>query len=358
MRLARRPGRLLSGFAIVGGACALWLSAAPESNPASAASSSISDRTPATGVRKEPVVRTLRVAGTVEAVRAFSVMAPRLMGQPAMGSLVITRLVPGGTRVRAGDVLVEFDRQDQNRNARDKRAEFLDLKEQIRKRGAEQAVARAHDETELEQADNDVGRARLDVQKNELVARIEAEKNTLALEQADARLKQLRQTFTLKRRAADADLRILEIRRDRARNEMRHAERNAGRMTVAAPFDGLAVLRAVFRPGGQMTEVQEGEEIRAGMPIVDVVDSSAMQVRARVNQVDVGLVAAGQRVRVQLDAYPELTFDGRVEQVAPIAVLSTLTPKVRAFVTIISIAGTHPKLMPDLSAAVDIEVQR
>jgi membrane fusion protein (multidrug efflux system) len=107
-----------------------------------------------------------------------------------------------------------------------------------------------------------------------------------------------------------------------------------------------------------MTEIQEGDEVRPGMPIVTVVDPGSMQVRARVSQVDAGLVAAGQPVRLALDAYPGLSFEGVVKLVAPLAITSTVTPAVRSFVAIIAISGADANLMPDLSAAVDITVQR
>ncbi len=296
----------------------------------------------------------VRLAGTVEAVRAFSVNVPRLTGQSSSVPLVITRLVAGGARVEAGDVLVEFDPQEQQRAARDQRSALLDLEGQIRRLAAEQEAARATDEAELVEAANDVERGRLDVRTNPLLPRIEAEMNDLALEQATAKLEQLERTFALKRAAAAAELRILEIQRDRARREAEHAERNARLMTVTAPFDGLVVLETIFRGGGQMTEVQEGEELRSGVPILDVVDPSSMRVRASVNQTDIAHVASGQPVRVGLDAYPELAFDGRVEQIAPLAVPSQLTSTVRTFAAIVSIAGSHERLTPDLSASVDI----
>jgi multidrug resistance efflux pump len=314
------------------------------------------DGSPTVTVSRGAFVRTLRVAGTVEALRSATVMAPRLAGQTS-SSLVITRLVPAGTRVAAGDVLVEFDRQEQIRNAEDKRAEYLDLEEQIRKKQAEHTAARAADRTALETARNDVGRADLEMLKNEMLAPIEAEKNQLALEQAKARLDQLGRTMALKLRAAEAELRILEIRRDRARNAMRHAEANTERMSIRAPFDGLCVLKSVWK-GNQMAEVQEGEEVRAGVPILDVVDPSAMRVRLRVSQADIAHVSAGQRARVELDAYPDLSFPGRIESLAPLAVASTLTPKVRSFVALVAIEGAHANLMPDLSAAVDLEIER
>ncbi len=300
---------------------------------------------------KTPV---LRVSGTVEAVKSVTIVTPRLTG-PGSNSLVITRLAAAGSRVRAGDVLVEFDRQDQVQAAQDRRAEYLDFSEQIRRKNAEQAAALAKDQTELEQARNDVERAKLDVAKNDLLPNIEAEKNNLALEQAQARLAALRKTFDLKRKAAAADVRILEIQRDRARGAADHADRNAKRMSILAPFDGLVVIKQVWK-GGTMGDVQEGEEVRAGLPILDVVDPSHMQVRAKVNQADIGMVSIGQLAQVTLDAYPDLVFNGRVEQLSPLALLSTLTPKVRSFVAIVSIVGSHPNLMPDLSAAVDLAV--
>jgi HlyD family secretion protein len=138
---------------------------------------------------------------------------------------------------------------------------------------------------------------------------------------------------------------------------MQNAEGNTALMSVSAPFDGLVVLKSIWK-GSQMSEVQQGDEVRSGMPIVDVVDPSAMQVRARVSQADAAPIAPGQPARVSLDAYPDLVFDGRVEQIAPLAAASTMTPKVRTCVAVFSIAGTHSNLMPDLSAALDIEIER
>ncbi len=320
---------------------------------APAAATPDTDAAPVAALRQN-ADQPVRLAGAVEAVRAFSVITPRLTGQQSNTPLVITRLVAGGARVEAGDLLVEFDPQDQQRAARDQRSTLLDLEGRIRRLQAEQEAAQATDEAELVQAANDVERSRLDVLANPLLSRIEAETNDLALEQAIARLDQLEQTFTLKRTAAAAELRILEIQRDRAGREAEHAERNARLMTVTAPFAGLVVLDTVFRGGGAMTEVQEGEELRSGMGILDVVDSSSMQVRASVNQTDIAHVAVGQPATIRLDAYPELAFDGRVEQIAPLAVPSQLTSTVRTFVAIVSIAGSHERLTPDLSASVDI----
>lgn len=306
-------------------------------------------------VERRDFIQSIRLSGTVEAVQAVTISTPRLAGQTASASLVITRLVRPGTMVQPGDPIVEFDRQEQLKNALDRAAELNDLEQQIRKKQAEELAARERDTGEIKQAETSVARAELEMLKNELLPRIHAEKNEQALEEAQARLAQLKTTFDLKRKAADADLQILRIRRDRAENAMRQAETNADKMSVRAAISGMAVIRSIWK-SNNMSEVQEGEEVRSGMPIVDIVNPERMRVRAKVNQADINALAIGQPVRIGLDAYPDLFFDGRVSQISPLATTSTMSPKVRTFVALIEVDGSNPKLMPDLTASLDVQL--
>src|SRR5688572_27099575 len=84
-------------------------------------------------VKRRDFVRSIRLTGTVEAVQATTISTPRLAGQN-IPSIVITRLIRAGSMVTAGDLIVEFDRQDQLKNALDRRVELNDLEQQIRKK--------------------------------------------------------------------------------------------------------------------------------------------------------------------------------------------------------------------------------
>jgi HlyD family secretion protein len=342
-----------SALIVVAVAGAAMMSARDPSGPETAQSGR---RQTTTTVARRDFVRSVRITGTVEAVQATTISTPRLAGQNTP-SLVVTRLIRAGALVKPGDLLVEFDRQDQLKNALDRRVELSDLEQQIRKKDAEERAARAKDESELKQAESTRGRAELEIVKNEFLPKIQAEKNQQALEEAHARLAQLKTTFDLKRKAAEADMRILQIRRDRAENAMKQAESNADKMAVLSPIGGMAVVRSIWK-SGTMAEVQEGEEVRSGMPVVDVVNPALMRVRAKVNQADINELKVGQLVRVGLDAYPDLVFNGRVAQISPLGVRSTLSAKVRTFVTLIDVEGSHPNLMPDLTASLDVELSR
>jgi HlyD family secretion protein len=298
---------------------------------------------------------TLRLKGTTEAVQARAILAPLLSGQQ-VGQFTIVHLAPGGSRVKSGDLLVEFDRQAQMRDFIDKQADYRKLVDQVVQEQAKENAARAKDETELKQAEDALRKAELEVQKAELMSRIDAEKNQETLEEAKATYQQLRETFDLKRKAAQAAIKILEIQRDRTQQIMMHAQANADLMQIRSPIDGVVVLNSIWKQG-TMGEVQEGDRIEPGMPFMQVINPATMQVRALVNQQDFPSLRSGQSAKVHLDAYPELVFPAQVDQLGPIAEQGSFSEKVRQFTVIVSIQGNDPKLMPDLSAAVDVDMR-
>ena len=105
-----------------------------------------------------------------------------------------------------------------------------------------------------------------------------------------------------------------------------------------------------------MGQVQEGDQVRAGMTFMQVVDPSSMQVRAFVNQEDFVTLHFGDTAQIHLDAYPELALPGKLAEMAPIARSGDFSSKLRSFAVVFSIGGSDPKLMPDLSAAVDVDL--
>lgn len=300
--------------------------------------------------------QTLRLKGTTEAVQARAILAPLLAGQ-SVPTLTIIHLTPAGTRVKQGDLLVEFDRQAQMRDFVDKQADYGKLVDQVAEEQAKENAARAKDETELKTAEDNLRKAELEIQKAEIVSRIDAEKNQENLDEAKATYDQLRETFDLKRKAAQAAIRILEIQRDRTQQTMLHAQANADLMQIRSPLDGVVVLNTMWKQG-TMGESQEGDQIRPGVPFMQVVNPAAMQVRVMANQQDFPSLRVGQTAKVRLDAYPDLVFPARLEQLAPVGEGGDFSSKLRSFVVVVSIIGNDPKLMPDLSAAVDVDVSK
>jgi len=305
-------------------------------------------------VERKNFAQTLRLNGTTQASRSFVVLAPRLEGAQ-VGSMVITKLASAGTHVNKGDVLVEFDPQAQTKDYLDKKSTYENLVGQVAQKEAEENIARAKDDTAMKQAEDEFKRAQLEIQRNEIVSRIDAEKNQEALDEAQTTLKQLTETYQLKRAAAAATIRIQVIQRDRALDAMHYAQGNAEKMVVHSPMPGVVVYNTIWL-GGRMGTVQQGDQVRPGVPFLQVVDPSQMEVRVQLNQVDLLKIHPGQQAEMHLDAYPGMTLPATLEELSPLGHTGQFTEAVRSFTARFSVQGTDPRLLPDLSAALDLDL--
>ncbi len=134
---------------------------------------------------------TVRLTGKTEAVESRAILAPVLSGQQ-VGTLTIVKLIPSGSRVKRGEILVEFDRSAQVRDVIDKKAQADDQDGKALEAIAAENAAKAKDETDIEQAETALTKAELEMQKVELLSRIDAEKAREDLDEARATLAQLK----------------------------------------------------------------------------------------------------------------------------------------------------------------------
>src|SRR5688572_28833726 len=106
--LSTNRARLWIPAVVIGLGLAIGAALLYARDPGSGASSPSERRQTTSAVTRRDIVRSIRIAGTVEAVQATTVSVPRLQGQGTTTmSLVITRLIRPGSLVKPGDLLVE-----------------------------------------------------------------------------------------------------------------------------------------------------------------------------------------------------------------------------------------------------------
>jgi len=307
-------------------------------------------------VKRGAMTRTIRVGGTLAAVHFGGISSPALRG--ARFQLTLVRIADAGKVVKAGDVVAEFDRQQQRINYEDHEAQFNSLNDSILKRKAELKIEREKQLSDLQKAEADVATQRLENRRNEVVSKIDAEKNQQALAEAEATLKMQKETLDLKKISADAEIRLLEIGRDRERLQMEQARINYEKLVVKAPVDGMVAYQSFWKQNGnKMGTPQEGDTVWPGLVFMQIVDTSSMAMRARVNQLDAKYIRVGGPAQIRLDAYPGLLLQARVESLSPLGQNGPFGDKTRLFSIGLSITGTDRRLIPDISASADIEIE-
>ena len=79
----------------------------------------------------------------------------------------------------------------------------------------------------------------------------------------------------------------------------------------------------------------------------------------KVNQADLPSCGRDMPVIVRLDAYPDLQMPGHIATAwLQLACPGSFSTRVRAFTAVVTIEGSNARLLPDLTAAIDVEVER
>ena len=297
------------------------------------------------------VRRQIRATGTVQAVHVSNVQVPSVTGQG--GKMTLIGLVPNGSRVKQGDILAEFDRTQQLDNARDAQAKFDDLSHQVEQKKAEFLSNAEKRRSDLQKAEADLAKAKLQLRRGPLLSDIDRLKSEAKAEDAQAHVDSLNRSNHFHDEAEAANIRVLELQRDRQKVSLERAQRNSERLVIHAPLAGMVALENIWR-SGSMGHAQEGDQLYSGQPLIRIFDPSQMEVETLVGEPDGAILAPGARAKVRLDAYPELIFDAHFISASPVAA-SALGAPIKTFAARFRLDQSDPHLLPDLSAAVIVE---
>jgi HlyD family secretion protein len=273
-------------------------------------------QTPTTKARQGDVVVRSYARGELRAVRSASLTAPNLFG-----TVQVTRLAPLGAFAREKDLIVEFDDSEVLARLEQKQLELEQVDEQIKKAQADLNIRNNQDQVELLRARYSVRRAELEVKRNELLSAIDQQKNTLNLEEARRRLKQLESDVKSRQEQAQAELAVLRERRNRNVLDIRREQTRLAQVKLLSPISGLVAIkqnRSGFSGmfGSAVPDIREGDQVQPGIPVAEVLDLSELEVVARVGELDRANLTEGQEVLIRLDAIADKVFNGKIKSMS------------------------------------------
>ncbi len=157
------------------------------------------------------------------------------------------------------------------------------------------------------------------------------------------------ETAQVNARSIEAQLKSAQAAMTQAQANLNQAEVNLQHTIITSPIDGIVISR----------NVDVGQTVAASLnaPTLFLLaaDLTKMQVRANVDEADVGRIRPGQLVRFRVDAYPTEEFEGRVSQVR---LQPSVVQNVVTYTTVIDVPNPQLKLKPGMTANVNIEIAR
>lgn len=215
----------------------------------------------------------------------------------------------------------------------------------------------------LARLDQSLFQAAIDqAQANLIRAEADYERVRVALTDADAKLARARElaarqlipkneldTAEVNRAVAETQVRSSAAAVTQARASLQQAQVNLDKTIIRSPIDGVVISR----------DVDVGQTVAASMSAPTLfqiaADLTQMQLNASIDESDLGVIKEGQAVTFRVDAYPDDVFHGVVKQVrlSPVVIANVVS-----YAAIITAPNPALKLMPGMTATLDVEVAR
>jgi HlyD family secretion protein len=121
---------------------------------------------------------------------------------------------------------------------------------------------------------------------------------------------------------------------------------------VRAPITGTVIQKPVEK--GQVIS-SPTRDVAGGRPLMQMADLSKVQIRALIDETDIGKIRPGMRATISVAAYPNQPFPGDVIKIEPQAVIEQ---NVTMFAVLVAIDNSSGLLMPGMNAEVDVSIAR
>lgn len=303
-------------------------------------------------VRREDLVLGAEVSGTLDSVASAS------LGPPQVASLwdyKISFLAPEGATVRQGEPVLGFDTSALETTLLEASADRDSAQKELEKTTTDVEMRRREEELHLAEAEAGQRRSSLKADvPPELVAANELRQTRSDLNLAEKEIAFRKDRLRFLGEQGRAELEALRAKRDRAAGRVREAQAAIAAMTVMAPRDGTVVY---VTSRGEKKKV--GDSCWRGDKVLEIPDLRSMQALGQVDEADAGRVASGQRVRLRLDAHPDVVFTGVVRSIRGSVQEKSRRSPVKVVELVIGLDRTDPQRMsPGMRFLGTIEIER
>jgi HlyD family secretion protein len=326
--------------------------------PATAKKPSVQTTVRTARVAVGPFERVLRLTGNTAARNFASITAPMMRGPDSGRNLVLIKLAAAGSIVKKGELVAEIDAQSLRDHVDDLDSDVQQANADVKKRKAEQSIELENLKQTLRTAQATWDKAKLDSNATDIRTAIDKELLQLGVDEAEAQYHELKAEIAETEAKNRAEVKVLEytsVRHARHRDRHKH---DIEKFTMRASIGGLVVMQTLWRQG-DMGQVQQGDQVSPGQPFMKIVDTSSMQVEARVNQVESEGIRISQKALINFDAFPNLQLSGKVHSVGAMGVGGWREQYyLRTIPVLISIEGHDNRVIPDLSASADVVLEQ
>jgi len=304
-------------------------------------------------VRRGTFASDVVITGELRAARGEELAVPHL----PQWQTTIKWIAADGAETKQGDRVVELDNSTFSTNLDAKRQAVAQAQQQLQQKEAEWKADTLDKQLDVERKRAEYDKTKLDAAvPKEIVSLRDYNDRQIKFKRAEVEFAKAVDVLKSQRTSVKADRDNLLLSLQKAQRELAVADRAINELILRAPHDGIVVIRDHPWEGRRL---QEGDSVFIGLALAQFPEMSSLQVEADLADVDDGRIGAGMPATIVLDAYPNMSFPGRVASISAVAQESSRTSLRRAFRVRVALDRLDfARMRPGLSSRVIVHAMR
>lgn len=269
--------------------------------------------------------------------------------------LQIIFLAPAGGPVKKDQVVIRFDPSRTQQDLKERQVALDQAQAALDQAVADAKIAADQDKIDLSNANYQAEKAKLEAAKQAIVSKIQGEESEIDFNLAQQKLKVQQAAIITHEKSAESHIASLTRARDTAKTQVEFTQHQLSLMELKSPLDGVINYMPNYSQGWMNAQpFKVGDHAVAGGVLAEIPDLSTLQMEAKVDEVDRGRVAVGDKVMVHVDAFPEKVMPASVGFITPLPEQNNEWPPTRSFRAYAKIESPDPRLRPGMNAGSDI----
>ncbi len=289
----------------------------------------------------------LSATGELEAESSVDIKGPDFAQRRFVRArnIKITDLVPEGTIVRKGDYIATLDKTELNNSYKDQLDQLKTLNNNLEMKKLDTAVVQNTMRDDIRNQEYTVSEAAMTLRNSKFEAPPIIRQAEIELDKAKRVLEQKKRSYMLTLAQNKTDISNQKLFISRVERRAEDLKDLLAGFTVTAPSPGMVIYKKEWNG----TKRKVGSSINFfDRTVATLPDLSTLVSKTYVNEVDENKVKPGQKVYINIDAFPDKKYTGKVESVANIGEdLPNTNDKM--FEVLIKLDKLDPSLRPSMT---------
>ncbi len=290
--------------------------------------------------------------GELESKNSAEIYGPTNLRKMGINNIKVSDMVDEGTLLKEGDYVATLDPSEIGTEIRKLYSDLTQKQSDLKAAKLDTSLTMRNERETLLNLKVELEQNKLELEQSKYEPPATQRKVEIQLEKTLRNFTQAKSNILLKEQQAVAKVFKVQTDVELLQDKVARMEELIASLRITAPQNGMLVYHESWNG-----KIKAGSSISAWDPVVaKIPDLSKMVSKTYVNEIDISKIKKSQKVKIKIDAFPDLSLDGEVVSVANIGQIE-VGGDAKVFEVMVKVLEMDSVLKPSMTTSNEIMIE-